>query len=87
MLAVLFFGIVPAVMPGRLLMSAHRDRLARERSDPHLWSFVYVEGEVTLLDGSRATGGLMTRIVDGERWYRHLTSQERGQAMLDATDV
>jgi hypothetical protein len=75
MVAVLFFGIVPAVMPGRTLMAPYRRRLDQRRGD-HGWKPVSVSQAVKLADGEFASGLLMMRTMEGEKQYRRMSVAE-----------
>ena len=82
MLAVLWFGITPAVMPGHVLMASYRRRLARRRDD-HGWKAVAIKETVRLIDGQVASGLLMMRRVEGEQQYRHLSVAEEFVTRMD----
>ena len=75
MVAVLFFGIVPAVMPGRTLMADYRKRLDKCRDD-HGWEPASVSQAMKLADGEFASGLLMMRTMEGDKQYRHMSVAE-----------
>jgi hypothetical protein len=47
------------------------------------WSMCCVWFRKTLIDGSRASGLLMRRYVNGEAQYRRMTQEDEAEARLD----